>query len=57
MVSFPESVDQNANRTLWPSKSPVALFAIKSDGLDRRLRPAAIQIDYKPGIVSLSVLH
>lgn len=56
MVSFPESADHNANRTLWPSKSPVALFAIKSDGLDRRLRPAAIQIDYKPGIVSLSVL-
>jgi len=48
MVSFPDTEDQNPGRTLWPSKSPVALFAMKSEDQDRRLRPAAIQIDYKP---------
>ena len=52
MVSFPDSVDHNRERTLWPSKSPVALFAMKTENGDKRLRPAAIQIDYKPGWVN-----
>ena len=52
MVSFPDTEDQNPGRILWPSKSPVALFAMKSEDQDRRLRPAAIQIDYKPGKAS-----
>lgn len=45
MISFPDYVDTRPGRTLWPTTSPVALFAVK----DERLRPAAIQIDSKPG--------
>lgn len=48
MVSFDDTVDKNPGRTLWPTKSPVALFSIKSQMDDKRLRPAAIQIDFKP---------
>ena len=49
MVSFPDKEYQNPGRTLWPTKSPVALFVITSEEEEKRLRPAAIQIDYKPG--------
>lgn len=45
MISFPDYVDTRPGRTLWPTTSPVALFAVK----DERLRPVAIQIDSKPG--------
>lgn len=48
MVTFPDTVDHNPGRTLWPAKSPVALFAIRSNGRHKRLRPVAIQLDYKP---------
>lgn len=49
LVSFADVVDQTPGRTMWPLKSPVALFAIKSQKSGKRLRPAAIQLDYKPG--------
>lgn len=49
LVSFADVFDQTLGRTLWPLKSPVALFAIKSQTNEKRLRPAAIQLDYKPG--------
>ena len=46
MISFPDVADDRPGRTMWPSKSPVALFAVNRD---KRLRAAAIQVDYKPG--------
>lgn len=46
MVSFPDVADDRPGRTMWPSKSPIALFAVNRD---KRLRAAAIQVDYKPG--------
>jgi len=45
MISFPDVVDDRPGRTMWPSKSPIALFAVNRD---KRLRAAAIQVDYKP---------
>lgn len=49
MASFPDAVDLNPNRTVWPTTSPVALFAMRSKGRGKLLRPAAIQIDHKQG--------
>ncbi|XP_078370774.1 polyunsaturated fatty acid 5-lipoxygenase-like [Oculina patagonica] len=45
MVSFPDMAEDRPGRTMWPTKSPIALFAVNQD---KRLRAAAIQIDYKP---------
>lgn len=50
LISFPDVADTRPDRSLWPTTSPIALFAVK----DKRLRPVAIQIDYKPGLKSLS---
>ncbi|XP_078365273.1 allene oxide synthase-lipoxygenase protein-like [Oculina patagonica] len=44
LISFPDVADTRPDRSLWPTTSPIALFAVK----DKRLRPVAIQIDYKP---------
>ena len=52
MISFPDIIDHNPNRTLWPLESPVALFALRSKGQDKFIRPAAIQIDYKAGWIN-----
>lgn len=52
MISFPDIVDHNPNRTLWPLESPVALFALRSKGQDKFLRPAGIQIDHKAGWIN-----
>lgn len=46
MISFPDFSDNRPGRSMWPAKSPVALFAVNKE---RRLRPVAIQIDHKPG--------
>lgn len=46
MISFPDAEDDRPGRTMWPSQSPIALFAVNRE---KRLRPAAIQVDYKPG--------
>lgn len=45
MISFPDTADDRPERSMWPSKSPIALFAVNRD---KRLRAAAIQVDYKP---------
>lgn len=48
LVSFADVADQTPGRNLWPLKSPVALFAIKTQKNGKRLRPVAIQLDHKP---------
>ena len=50
MVTFPDVAENRPGRTMWPSKSPIALFAVNKE---KRLKPAAIQTDYKPGWVIL----
>ena len=52
LVSFADVADQTPGRNLWPLKSPVALFAIKTQKNGKRLRPVAIQLDYKPGRIN-----
>ena len=49
MISYPDTEDHNPGRTVWPTTSPVALFTMKTEDQDKRLLPAAIQIDHKPG--------
>lgn len=46
MATFPDYSEKRPGRTMWPSKSPIALFALNKE---KRLRAAAIQTDYKPG--------
>lgn len=45
MATFPDYSEKRPGRTMWPSKSPIALFALNKE---KRLRAAAIQTDYKP---------
>jgi len=52
MISFPDTADDRPERTMWPSKSPIALFAVNRV---KRLRAAAIQVDYKPGWINCFV--
>ena len=49
MLSFPDVADNRPGRTMWPSKSPITLFAVNGE---KRLRAAAIQVDYKPGWIN-----
>ena len=45
--------DNDPNRTMWDTLSPIALFASKQDFLTKTndLVPVAIQMDYTPGSV------
>ena len=52
MISYPDTEDRNPGRIVWPTKSPIALFAMRTEDQDKRLRPAAIQINHKPGKIT-----
>ena len=50
--------DNDPRRTMWDTYSPIALFVSKHDFVTKRndLVPAAIQMDYTPGAVYLTIL-
>ena len=53
----PDLTDDDPQRQMWNTYSPIALFASKQDANDESLNhlvPVAIQMDYTPGLVYLS---
>ena len=62
MDNLPRETDLTENepgRQMWKTYSPIALFASKQDADDKsnHLVPVAIQMDFKPGLVYLSLLQ
>lgn len=43
------------SRNMWPSFSPIALFVSRpgDNGAPAQLKPVAIQLDFKPGMVTV----
>ena len=53
----PDLTDHDINREMWNTYSPIALFASAQSFITERnyLVPVAIQMDFTPGLVYLSI--
>ena len=51
LSTVPDITEPRPTRKMWPSMSPIALFASRPGhkGAPAQLRPVAIQLDYTPG--------
>lgn len=55
LVTVPDITDPRPTRNMWPSLSPTALFVSRpgDNGATAQLKPVAIQLDFKPGMVTV----
>ena len=55
LATVPDITELRPSRNMWPSFSPIALFVSRpgDNGAPAQLKPVAIQLDFKPGMVTV----
>lgn len=55
LVTVPDITEPRPTRKMWNSLSPIALFVSRpgDNGAPAQLKPVAIQLDFKPGMVTV----